>query len=424
MLQIDSIHEESPAALAGLRAGDRITKVNGQPVRDLLDFHFHVGDEGDVQIEILRDAGAQEIAVARDGGPDLGLSFAPLRTRLCGNACVFCFIDQNPAGMRQTLYVKDEDYRLSFLHGNFVTLTNMKEWEIQRIVEQHLSPLYISVHSTDPAIRRRLLRQKVERDIMPTLDYFRDSGIVMHTQIVLCPGYNDGADLEKTVRDLAAYHPAVQSLAVVPLGMTDHREGLVALDPVTPKLAERILASAGAWQREFHARWGIRFIYLADEWYRLLGRAVPPETWYDGYPQIENGIGMTRHFLNRLSRLRTVFPEAGRRGCARVTLVTADLFRETLENAVRDKLARTGEPLAVDFVGVHNDFFGRKVTVSGLLTGRDIAAACRGRDLGDLVLLPPATLNEDNVFLDDLSLRGLEELLGTPIQVGFRDRFW
>ncbi len=423
MLQIDNVRDGSTAALHGVRAGDRITSVNGQTVRDLLDFHFYVSGEERVRLELQRGAVIERVVLPADGG-DLGLSFAPLRTRLCGNECVFCFVDQLPQGMRKTLYVKDEDYRLSFLHGNFVTLTNMKDWEIQRIIEQRLSPIYISVHSTNPETRRRLMRSRVDRDIVPVLDLFRDNGIVMHTQIVLCPGYNDGEDLERTIRDLAAYHPAVQSLAVVPLGMTSHREGLPALDPVTPELTAQILERAEFHQRTFRARWGIRFLYLADEWYRLVGRPVPPETWYDGYPQIENGIGMTRHFLNKLARMRAIFPDAVRQGRRRVTLITARLFRDTLEEGVRRALARTKEPVEAVVIGVENRFFGPRVTVTGLLVGEDIASACAGRDLGDLVVLPPATLNDDNLFLDDVPLSGLESRLGTPVQVGFRDRYW
>jgi putative radical SAM enzyme (TIGR03279 family) len=343
--------------------------------------------------------------------------------RTCGNECVFCFVDQNPTGLRPTLYVKDEDYRLSFLHGNFVTLTNMKEWEIRRVVEQRLSPIYLSIHSSNPETRRRLLRSRKERDIFPTLDYFREHNITMHTQVVVCPGYNDGVDLDGTIRDLAAYHPAVQSLGIVPLGMTDHRDGLIALDPVTPELARDLLERVEAHQRDFRARWGIRFLYLADEWYRMLGRLVPPEPHYDGFPQLENGIGMTRVFLNRLARQRRVFPwRDGRK--RRVTVVTGSLFRPIIEPALTAKLARTGEPVEVAMAGVENEFLGPGVTVAGLLAGGDIIRALRGRDLGDAVFIPPATLNDDDLFLDDLTLEGLRAEVGVPVHPGFRDRAW
>jgi putative radical SAM enzyme (TIGR03279 family) len=420
---VESVCDGSPAQRAGLRAGDRLVRLNGLELRDVLDLHFHASGESELEIEVRRHGASVELSIHRDEGDDLGLGFAPDRIRTCGNRCVFCFVDQNPAGLRPTLYVKDEDYRLSFLHGNFVTLTNLKEWEIRRVVEQRLSPIYLSIHSTNPETRRRLLRSRQERDIFPILDYFRANDIVMHTQAVLCPGYNDGDDLERTIRDLAGFYPAVQSLGIVPLGMTDHRDGLVALDPVTPELARGLTRQVEQHQRDFQARWGIRFIYLADEWYRLLGRPVPPEPHYDGFPQLENGIGMTRVFLNRLARQRRVFPwRDGRK--RRVTVVTGSLFQPILEPALAAKVARTGEPVEVAVAGVDNDFLGRRVTVAGLLAGCDILRALRGRDPGDAVFIPPATLNDDDLFLDDLTLEGLRAEVGVPVHPGFRDREW
>ena len=359
-------------------------------MRDLLDLHFHASGESEVDLEVCRDGriAATSTSSARRGH-DLGVDFAADRIRTCGNECVFCFIDQNPAGLRPTLYVKDEDYRLSFLHGNFVTLTNMKEWEIRRVVEQRLSPIYISVHSTNPETRRRLLRSRKERDIFPILDVLpgqRASSCTRRWCSV--PATTTATISSGPIRDLAAYHPAVQSLAIVPLGMTDHREGLRR---ARSGHAGAGGATAGAGRARTSATsrrgWGIRFVYLADEWYRLLGRPVPPEPHYDGFPQLENGIGMTRVFLNRLARQRRVFPwRDGRK--RRVTVVTGTLFQPILEPALAAKLARTGEPVEVSVAGVENDFFGRRVTVAGLLAGRDILRALRGRDLGDARLHP------------------------------------
>lgn len=424
MIRVESVHPGSPASEAGLTAEDRITHVNGEAVRDALDFHFQSAGEEDLALTVVRGLEGRTVRLPHPDGRALGLTLVPDRIRTCGNHCVFCFIDQNPPGLRPTLYVKDEDYRLSFLHGNFVTLTNMKEWEIRRVVEQRLTPIYLSVHSMNPETRRRLLRSRQERDIRPILGFFRDHEIVMHTQIVLCPGYNDGDDLEATIRGLAAYYPAVRSLAVVPLGMTDHREGLVALNRITPELAMRTLAQVEPHQRRFRREWGITFLYLADEWYRLLGRTVPAETQYDGYPQLENGIGMTRNFLNRLARQRRVFPPRDGLRLRRVTLVTGALFRPILEEALRAKLRRTGEDVTVELVGVPNDFFGRSVTVAGLLAAGDILRALEGRDLGDAVYVPPSALNDDDLFLDDLGRSDLAAKLGVPVLPGFRDRWW
>lgn len=425
MVLVESVAAGSQAERLGLLPGDRILRVNGAKVRDVLDFHFQAADD-ELDLEFQRGIETRSLRVVPEGSSDLGLAFAPMKTRLCGNDCVFCFTYQNREGMRDTLYVKDEDYRLSFLHGNFVTLSNMKDWEVERIVEQRLSPIYISVHSTNRETRQRLIRARQERDIRPILDYFAENDITMHTQIVLVPGYNDGEDLQQTVRDLAEYYPHVQSLAIVPLGMTDHRKGLGLpdLDPVTPELAIRTLDEMSAFQEAFRERWGIRFVHMADEWYRLLDRPVPPSADYDGFPQLENGIGMTRHFLERLGRARRVFPTARRRGWQRLTLVTGALFRDTLEQAVLDRLEQTGEDVEIRVIGVPNDFFGRQISVAGLLVGRDILQTLSNGDLGDAVLLPPHVLNEDETFLDDLTLAEFRERLDAPVQVGFRDRDW
>jgi putative radical SAM enzyme (TIGR03279 family) len=415
---IRNVSPGSPAESLGLRVGENLVSINGQPVRDLLDYHFHVAD---AELELLLDGeqGRQRrLSVTLEPGQDLGIKVDEIKTRLCGNECVFCFIDQNPTGMRKTIYVKDEDYRLSFLHGNFVTLTNMKDWELRRIVEQRLSPIYISVHSTNPETRRRPLRPKVDRDILKLLDYLLENGIVVHTQIVLCPGYNDGEDLEGTIRDLSQRWPGVQSLAIVPLGMTEHRDGLVALRRFERQDAEAVLRQVEGLQREFRKRLGVGFIYLADEIYRLLSLETPPSAHYDGFPQLENGIGMTRHFLARLARRRKVFAEAARKGERSFTLVTGELFEPILRRAVETALARTKEDVVVRIVGCRNDFFGRSVTVAGLLAGRDILKGLEGGSLGDRVYIPPATLNVDGVFLDDMTLDDLAEAVGVPVQAG------
>ncbi len=409
----------SPAEKLGLRAGENLVSINGQPIRDLLDYHFHVADS---ELEILLDEGQgnqRRLSVTLDAGQDLGVKVDELKTRLCGNECVFCFIDQNPTGMRRTIYVKDEDYRLSFLHGNFVTLTNMKDWELRRIVEQRLSPLYVSVHSTNPETRRRLLRPKADRDVLKLIDYLLENGIAVHTQIVLCPGYNDGEDLEGTIRDLSQRWPGIQSLAIVPLGMTDHREGLIALRRFAREDAEALLRQVGGRQREFRKRLGVGFIYLADEIYRLLSIETPPNAHYDGFPQLENGIGMTRHFLARLTRKRKLFAEAARRGERNFTLVTGELFEPILSRAVAAALARTKEDVSVRIVGCGNDFFGHSVTVAGLLAGRDILKGLDGGEVGERVYIPPATLNDDGVFLDDMTLDELAGAVGVPVQAGF-----
>lgn len=418
-MRIRDVEAGSPAQALGILPGEDLVSINGSRIRDLLDYHFHVAD-GDLSLEVQGGNGqVRSLTVQLEPGRSLGVTADEMKTRLCGNECVFCFIDQNPAGMRPTIYVKDEDYRLSFLHGNFVTLTNMKKWELERIVEQRLSPMYISVHSTSPETRRRLLRPKVDRDVLALMDYLAGNGILLHTQIVLCPGYNDGDDLERTIRDLSSRWPGIRSLAIVPLGMTEHREGLVDLAPVTMEIAARVVRQVEAHQGRLRRETGVTFVHLADEFYRMLSMEPPVASRYDGFPQLENGIGMTRHFLDRLRRTRRLFGEAAARGERVFTLVTGELFEPILQRAVARTLERTREEVDVRIVGCANRFFGRRVTVAGLLTGGDIAGGLEGRDLGDRVFVPPATLNDDRVFLDDLRLTDLAERFDTPFEAGF-----
>jgi putative radical SAM enzyme (TIGR03279 family) len=426
MLRILRVRPDSPAARLGLRAGDALLRINGEPVRDLIDWRFLVADE-DLRLEVARDGRPETLEAHWPQGTDPGLEFAPEKIRLCSNACVFCFVDQNPRGLRPSLYVKDEDYRLSFLHGNFVTLTNLKNWELQRIVRQRLSPLYVSVHSTDPETRRRLLRPRRDRDLLETMRYLIRHGIELHAQIVLCPGYNDGEDLVRTLGDLWELRPGVASVAVVPLGMTRHREGLVPLEPVTPSVAREVAAIVEPLQERSRRETGRTWVYLADEFYRLLRRRVPPAPAYDDFPQLENGIGMTRRFLETLKGMPDLFGAARARGERRFAVATGRLFAPILRRALKRHLERTGEAaeVSVRVVAVPNRFFGESVTVAGLLTGGDILRAVAGLArqgrLGDRLYLPPACVNEDGVFLDDRRPEELASELGVPVSPAFFD---
>ncbi|MBI2466744.1 MAG: DUF512 domain-containing protein [Candidatus Rokubacteria bacterium] len=416
-MRVLSVRPGGLAARAGLRPGDRLVRINGEPLRDLIDFHLQAGQER-LGIELLREGETRTVVLTREWGRDLGLECEPPRPgeiSTCANKCVFCFIHQLPKGLRKSLYVKDDDYRLSFLHGNYITLTDLPEGEIQRIIDLHLSPLYVSVHATDPALRHVLLGspKTLRGDLMERMARLAASGIVMHAQIVLCPGLNDGPHLERSVRDLAALYPAVRTVAVVPVGLTRHREGLPALRPVTVEEARQLLRAIHAWQAELLARLGTRLVFGADELYLLAGEPIPPAAAYEGLPVVEDGVGLVRRFEDEWARgLRRPF--GGREGPRRVTVVTGELFGPVLRGLLR-ALAVPG--LAVEVVAVPNEFFGRTISVAGLLTGQDIARALIGRPLGDVVLVPGVALQEaGGVFLDDVNPGDLARHLGLPVE--------
>ncbi|HEV8311000.1 MAG TPA: DUF512 domain-containing protein [Methylomirabilota bacterium] len=419
-VRVLSVKPGGLAAEAGLRPGDRLVRVNGHALRDLIDFHAYAG-EAELRIELARGAEGGVATLTRAWGRDLGLVCeppTPSEIATCANKCVFCFIHQLPKGLRKSLYVKDDDYRLSFLHGNYITLTDLPETEIQRIIDQHLSPLYISVHATDPAVRHFLLGspKTMRGDLMERMGRLADAGIRLHTQIVLCPGLNDGPHLERSVRELAALHPGVTTIAVVPVGLTRHREGLYPLRPVTAEEAGRLLQAIHGWQADHLRGRGSRLVFAADELYLLAGEPIPPAAAYEGFPVAEDGIGLLRRFEDGFRRGLRRRP--GRRPSRRaITVATGELFAPEL----RRLLAALDPPgrgfTRVEVVAVRNDFFGPAISVAGLLAGEDIARALAGRDLGDVVLVPGVALQETRgVFLDDVSPGDLAGHLGVPVE--------
>jgi putative radical SAM enzyme (TIGR03279 family) len=328
---------------------------------------------------------------------------------------VFCFIHQLPRGLRKSLYVKDDDYRLSFLHGNYITLTDLPDSEIQRIVDLRLSPLYISVHATDPVLRHFLLGspKTIRGDLVERLRRLASAGIRLHAQIVLCPGLNDGLHLERTVRELGELHPAVATVAVVPVGLTRHREGLYPLRSITPAEAGATLDAIHGWQEGFLARHETRLVFAADELYLQAGRAIPPAAAYEGFSVVEDGVGLVRRFEDDLRRLAARPGRPRWRGARKATVVTGKLFGPVLERLLGG-LRVPG--LRAEVVAVPNEFFGPAITVTGLLTGEDVARALSGRPLGDVVLIPRVALTETKgVFLDDVSPEDLAGHLGAPV---------
>ncbi|MCS7351444.1 MAG: DUF512 domain-containing protein [Anaerolineae bacterium] len=400
----------------GVRPGDLLLRVNGHAVEDVIDVHFYAAEDH-VAIEVFRDGGRRILAGLRREGEPLGLTFAhptfDIDIRRCNNLCPFCFVLQTPKGMRRTLYIKDDDYRYSFLYGHFVTLTNLTERDWRRIVEQRLSPLYISVHATDPEVRRQVLRNPRAPDIMAQLRWLADHGIEMHTQIVVTPGLNDGAHLERSVFDLATLWPHVRSVSVVPVGITRFQR--YGVRPNTIEEAQQVLRAVHAWQRVFRRRLGVRFVYATDEWYLLTGRPVPSKAAYDGLRLQENGLGMVRDFLEDYRRVKQALRRRRKtlRGrCA--TLATGALFAPVLARVARDFSGRTGAALEV--VPVANTRLGETITVAGLLMAEDVIAQLSARPLGDVVVLPRIMFDHpEGVSLDDRTPLDIARALGRPV---------
>lgn len=418
---ITSIDPGSPAECAGLREGERLLSINGHPIEDVLDYRFF-GYDGDLTVE-LEDAGGgrRTVCVKKDDGTELGLNFETYlmdEPRPCSNHCLFCFVDQMAPGCRDTLYFKDDDARLSFLMGNYITLTNLSEREAQRIIDLRISPINVSVHATDPKMRSILLGNKAGATSLEYMKAFGEAGICMNGQIVLCPGYNDGEQLQRTMEDMAAWGFA--SCSVVPVGLTRYREKLSKLRPVTKEEACAIIDQVDAFGAKCMESHGTRMFFCSDELYIRAGRELPDEEYYEGYVQIENGVGMLRSLIEEF--------EAGLRmedepmEVSRFTIATGvsarPFLRELLDHAA-EKLGISGEVVAIQ-----NDFFGHTIDVAGLITGRDLIAQLKNRDLGERLLIPVNMLRHGgDVFLDDTRVSDVEAALGVTVTIVEQDGF-
>ncbi len=420
---IDGVEPGSLAEEAGIRAGMRLLAVNGHALRDVVDYQFHAAEP---RIELALDDGESLRRVVIDKHPDeaTGLAFDAATfdgTHICANKCFFCFLKGLPKGMRRTLYVKDDDYRLSFLHGNFVTLTNLDEADWRRLAEQRLSPLNISVHATDTALRRAMLGYPMADDILEQIRRLGSFGIRCHTQIVLCPGVNDGAQLERSVHELAALYPIVQSVSVVPVGATMQYEERAAargkddLDACDPDFARALIAAVRPWQREFRRRAGANIVYLADEYYLSAGAGLPGAALYDGFEQYENGIGMTRRLIDDCRRSLRWLTRRGARFAPRaVTLGCGTLIAPTLARLAAEVGAATS--LRFSVVPIENTLFGPRINVSGLLGAGDTIGALRAEPLGDLVFLPRTSLDYfGRHCLDDGTPADIAHAIGRPV---------
>jgi len=411
-LRILGVDKGSPAESLGLAAGDEILSVNSYPTPDELALKFFLAEE-QVLLEVRKATGAT-VRLQADvlPGSTLGVDVEEFRTRTCSNACLFCFINQLPPGARTSLRVKDDDYRLSFLHGNYITLTNLPEKELDRIIQQALSPLYVSVHATEVDLRTRILGRKKADDLAGKIRRLIDGGIRLHTQIVLMPGINDGGHLERTVFDLYGYHPGVDSVAIVPLGLSDHGRPKDIFTPVTASYCRDVIAQVAPWQARFRGETGRTFAYLADEFYLQGGMPLPGTAHYDDFAQIEDGVGMVRKFLNdfetEIRRRRKPRP----RLCG--TLVTGTLFYPILSECMSRLNDRIGSRLRT--IEARNRFMGESITVAGLLAGQDILDALSSVDPGGFVIIPSEAISRpDGVLVDNLSTDDLAHRLGRPV---------
>ena len=410
MLEIARVAPDGSAAENGLKAGDRILTINGEEAHDVIDYRFLIAEERVSLVIQRKDGKTRRRAFDKDPDDDLGLEFHLFRITRCRNRCIFCFVDQMPAGCRRSLYIKDDDFRASFLHGNYITLGALSEADWDRIFRQRLSPLYVSVHATDPELRSFILRNKKTPDILASLRRLADGGIKMHTQIVLCPGINDGHHLVRTIEDLAGLFPSVMSIAVVPVGITSKRKGLFPLRTFRTAEARAVIRSVESLGRTFKKQTGTSLVFASDEFYIKAGSPLPPASHYEEFSQIENGVGMTADFLQAASRLR--LPAAVRTGA--FTVVTGVSFSKILA-PVLAKLTSAGGP-TLRLVTAKNFFFGPTVTVAGLLTGSDILRALKNKRLGDAVIIPENAIKEDeDLFLDNMSIAELEHRLQAPV---------
>ncbi|MFB0517098.1 MAG: DUF512 domain-containing protein [Candidatus Neomarinimicrobiota bacterium] len=421
-IRIKAVEPESLGAYLGLKPGDRVLRIDGHRVQDHLDYQFRMAaDSPQLELEI---AGRREVVrVEKDEDTDLGVEFEDFAVRRCSNDCIFCFVGQNPTGLRESLYFRDGDYRLSFLYGHYITMTNMGSRDLERIVEQRLTPLYISVHATEPELRRRLFRYSREDPagggddhLLAKMRYLVEHGIELHGQVVLLPTINDGLHLRQTLEELHRLSPGLRSVAVVPVGLTAHRGGLAAIPPVTPGIARDFMREYAFLDETYHHADGGRFVLPSDEWYVLAGEEVPPASFYEGLAIEENGVGQVRAFLDRFQAEQERLPRALERPI-HFTIATGVLAEGIFREQVLPRLNAI-DNLTVGLQVVPNTLFGAPVTVAGLLSGQDFVTYLSGKELGAAVWTTHRILSDGGeLTLDDMTLAQISRRLGVPLNV-------
>ncbi|MBQ8174586.1 MAG: DUF512 domain-containing protein [Clostridia bacterium] len=423
MVHVKEVARRSRAARAGILPGDVLVSVNGNEIEDVLDYRFYLADES-VTLSLARNGEPYDVTIEKEEYDDIGLGFeTPLmdKKQSCRNKCVFCFIDQLPSGMRDSLYFKDDDARLSFLHGNYITLTNLTDRDVDRVLNMHFSPINVSVHTTNPDLRVTMMKNPHAGEALHHLHRLAEGGIELHCQIVLCRGLNDGNELDRTMHDLAALYPAVSSVSVVPAGLTRHREGLYPLEPFTKEESIAVLDQVEAFASAHFEAYGSRLFFCSDEFYLAADRELPNEEFYEGYPQIENGVGMLTSLYtefiswqNEIKGKKLLFPR-------HVSIATGVSAYPMISKIAR-QMERRFPGLSVTVYEIKNRFFGESITVAGLLTATDIIDQLRGKDLGHVLILPADVLrSEGDLFLDDKTPADVERTLGTSVRFAKND---
>lgn len=415
---IANVEPGSIAEELELEAGDILLEINGNNIEDVFDYHYFMNEE---YVELLvrkADGEEWELEIEKEFEEDLGLSFENGMMddyRHCTNKCIFCFIDQMPPGMRETLYFKDDDTRLSFLQGNYVTLTNLKEKDVEKIIKYKLSPINISFQTTNPQLRCKMLHNRFAGESLKIVDKLIEAGITINGQIVLCKNWNDGEELERSLRDLYQYLPNLQSVSVVPVGLSKFREGLEPLEPFKKEDAKQVIALIEKWQKKAYGEYGLHFIHASDEWYLLAEEELPEESSYDGYLQLENGVGMLRLLESEFHDALT--KKSGDQISRKISIATGKLAAPVLRKFM-EELKEKYPNTEVNVYDITNEFFGEKITVAGLITGQDLKKQLKGKDLGTKLLLPCHMLRSgEEVFLDDVTVSELSEYLQIPIEI-------
>lgn len=415
---ISKVIPGSIAEEIGIMPGDRLLEINGQEIEDVLDYRYYINDD-ELTITVLsaQDNEEWDCDIEKDFDEDLGLEFAAGLMddyKHCSNKCIFCFIDQMPPGMRETLYFKDDDARLSFLQGNYVTLTNMKQRDVERICFYKLSPINISIQTTNPELRCRMLNNRFAGEALKKIDAFCEAGITINGQVVLCKGFNDGEELDRTLRDIEKYIPSLKSISIVPVGLTRFREGLQHLEPFSRDEARKVVEQITGWQKYYKKKYGSNIVFASDEWFLTAELPIPEGDHYEGFPQIENGVGMIRSYVDDFEE---AFQKDWSVHSGKMTFISGRLFSPVLTELSKKIMAKYPQ-IDMQVIPIRNDYFGELITVAGLVTGTDIINQLKDRDLGDYLVMPSSMLRAgESVLLDDLTVADLEKALQIKIRI-------